>query len=112
MDTAETVRLCKELEYAAAQVRTLIGDRTDITEVLDRFWRLQDSLYRLVNAVDGECSEISRCRKLIRYVVSTLESSQTTRWAKVPAVRDACDKINNLLIRLERTTQEVSTGPV
>ena len=106
MDTAETVRLCKDVEYAAIQIRTAIGYRTGVGEILDRFWLLQDSLNRLVDAVDDDRGEIGRSRKVIRCVVVALES-QARRCTTIPAVKLACDRINNLLVRLERTTQQV-----
>lgn len=99
-------RICKDVEHAAAQIRTLIGDRTGISEILDRFWLLQDLLDRLVDAVDQEGGEVSQCRTVIRNVVNTLQSPQARKRATVPGVRNACDKINGLLINLERMTQQ------
>lgn len=107
MDTAETGRLCKDVEYAAIQIRTLISYQTDVGEILDRFWLLQDSLNRLLNAVDGDRGEPSQSRRVIRRVVVALES-QASRRAAIPAVKHACEKINGLLISLERSTQQAS----
>jgi hypothetical protein len=105
VDTTETGKCCRDVERAAAQIRTLIGDRTDISEILDRFWLLEDSLNRLVDVVDMERRDITQCRSIIRNVVSALEAPQSQKRANVPAVRNACDKINGLLIQLERTTE-------
>jgi hypothetical protein len=104
MDTTETARLCKDVEYAAAQVRTLVRDRADISETLERFWLLQDSLNRLLYVVDQEQGGVGQCRKVIRTVVTTLESP-LARSISIPGVRKTCDEINTLLMRLERTTQ-------
>lgn len=106
MNTIAAGRLCQDVEDAAVQIRTLIGYRTEIGEILDRFWLLQDALNRLVDALDDDGGQASECRKLIRLVVAALES-QGGRRATIPAVKNACDKINALLIRLERTTQQV-----
>jgi hypothetical protein len=106
MDTTETGTRCKDVERASSQIRTLIGDRTDIFEILDRFWLLEDSLNRLVDVVDRERDEVSQYRTVIRTVVNTLQSPQARKRATVPGVRNACDKINGLLINLERMTQQ------
>jgi hypothetical protein len=106
MDTTETGRLCKDVENAAAQMRTAMDDRTGILEILDRFQLLEDSLNRFVDAVDRERGEVSQCRRVIRNVVNTLESPQARRRASVPGVRNLSDKINGLVIKLERTTQQ------
>lgn len=108
MDTIETGRLCKNVEFAASRIRTRIDYWTETMVVLDYFWSLQDSLSRLIGAVDNECGQVGQRRGLIRYVAGAIES-QRRRRATIPAVRDASDKINALLIRLERATGDGST---
>jgi hypothetical protein len=76
MDTTQTARVCKDVEHAAAQIRNLIGDRTGILEMLDRFRLLADFLNRLVDVVDRERGDVSQCRSIIRNVVGTLQSPQ------------------------------------
>jgi hypothetical protein len=112
MDTTETGRLCKAIEHAAAQIHTQIGNRTDIAEVLERLWFLQDSLNRLLEVVVRERGDVSQCRSLIRKVVYALESPQARKRAKIPGVRNSCEQINNLLIRLEQATQQDRTASV
>ena len=113
MDTTETGRLCKDVEHAAAQIRTQIGDRTNITEVLDRLWLLQDFLNRLLEVVVRQGGEISQCRSLIRkVVVNALESPQVRKRAGIHGVKNACEQINGLLIRLEQATQQARDDSV
>jgi hypothetical protein len=109
MDTTETGRLCKNVEYAAAQVRTSIGEHADISDILDRFWFLQDTLSRLLEAVDNEDGDVTQCRGLIRKVVEVLGSPQVRKLSSIPAVKLACETINSCLISLEQTTQPPRT---
>jgi hypothetical protein len=110
MEMTETGRLCHEVEDAADQVRTSIGERTEVLEIMDRFWLLQDYLSRLIDMVDREQGDVRQCRKVMRTVVSSLKSRQVLRNAAIPAVRSACDRINDLLIRLERNTQQADSA--
>ena len=112
MDTTETGKLCKDIEHTAAQIRTQIGNRTSISEVLDRFWLLQDSLNRLLEVVVREHGEVSQCRSLIRKVVDALESPQARKRAGIHGVKNACEQINTLLTRLEQETQQARTASV
>jgi hypothetical protein len=112
MDTTETGRLCKDVEDAAAQIRTQIGNRTNITEVLDRLWLLQDFLNRLLEVVVRERGEISQCRSLISKVVNALGSPQVRKRAGIHGVKNACEQINGLLIRLEQATQQARDDSV
>jgi hypothetical protein len=93
-------------EHAAAQIRTLIGDRTGISEILDLLWFLQDSLSCLVN-VAREPGDVNQCRRVIRNVVNALQSPQVQKRATIPGVKISYDKINGLLMRLEQATQRV-----
>jgi hypothetical protein len=107
MDTTETSRLCNDVEHAAVQIRTLMGDRTGISETLDLFWFLQDRLNRLVDVVSLERGEVSQCRRVISNVVNALQSPQAQKHATIPGVKISCDKINGLLMRLEQATRLV-----
>ena len=109
MDTTETGRLRKTVEYAAAQVRTSIGEHADTPEILDRFWFLQDALSQLLEAVDNANGDVSQCRGLIHRVVEVLASPQVRKISHIPAVKLACETINSCLISLEQTTQPPRT---
>ena len=106
MNTTETGRLCKTVEYAAAQIRISIGGSTDISEILNCFWLLQDSLTRLIGVVDHERAEVTQCRSLIHKVVYVLESPKVQRLSSILAVKLACESINSSLLSLERSTQQ------
>jgi hypothetical protein len=105
MDTTETGRRCRDVEHTAAQIRTLIGERTDISEILDRFWLLEDLLNRLIDVVDQERGDVVQCRSVIRNVVNAMDSPQVRKRTIIPGMRIVCDKINDLLAQLERSTQ-------
>jgi hypothetical protein len=75
MDTTETSRLCNDVEHAVSQIRTLIGDRTAVSEALDLFWFLQDRLSRLVDIVNLERGEVGRCGR-VRNVMNALQTSK------------------------------------
>jgi hypothetical protein len=106
MDTTETGRLCKTVEYAAAQIRISIGGSADISEILTCFWLLQDSLTRLIGVADHERGEVTQCRGLIHKVVYVLDSPKVQRLSSIPAVKLACESINTSLLSLERSTQQ------
>ena len=109
MDTTETGRLCKTVEYAAAQVRASVRDHADTSEILDRFWFLQDALSQLLEAVDTEDGDVTQCRGLIRKAVEVIGSPQVRKISYIPAVKLACETINSSLISLEQTTQQART---
>jgi hypothetical protein len=48
MDATETGQLCKSVEQAADQVRSAFYDCVSPFDILDRFWRLQDTLPAIV----------------------------------------------------------------
>jgi hypothetical protein len=101
MDATEIGRLSKTVEYAAAQVRTSIGEQADTSEILGRFWFLQDALSQLLEAVDDTNGDITQCRGLIRRVVEVLASPQVRKISYIPAVKLACE---------EQTTQRARTS--
>jgi len=103
MDSVKAANLCHNVEYAATQVRTSIGDRTEIDQVLNRLWLLHDSLNRLIEGISDRTADI-RCRKMIRTVLIALESPQVQNRQNVSGLRDTACKINSLLIRLEQVT--------
>jgi hypothetical protein len=45
-------------------------------------------------------------RSVIRKVVNALESPQARKRTNTPGVKNACEQINGLLIRLEQATQQ------
>ena len=106
MDTTETGRLCKAVEHAAAQINESFTERTPTSEILNEFWRLQDLLSRLLEAVENEHGEVKQCRNLIRKVVPILESPRLRKISWLPAVKLACETINSYLISLEQATQQ------
>jgi len=111
MYKTETGRLCQNVEHATAQIRTSIGDRTGISEILDRFWLLQDSLSRLIqSAADHERGNMTQCRSVIRKVLSILESPQARKQSSISGVRLACEAINSSLIRLEQVMQQAQAA--
>lgn len=105
MDKSKTAKLCKDVEHAADQFRSISG-QDDVADALGRFWQIQDSLHRLLETVDEEGDEITHSRTVIRHVVRALESPLAKSLTHIPAVKDAHDQINALLLRLERVTSQ------
>ncbi len=110
MDTTETGRLCNDVEHAAVRIRSSIGESTDISEVLDHLWFLQDSLGRLIEVVYREQGNVAQCRSIIRKVVNTLEWPQVRKQCSIPGVKLACEAINSSLIELEQITHRSETA--
>jgi hypothetical protein len=106
MDTTETGRLCSAIEHAVAQINDSFTERTPTSEILDEFWRLQDLISRLLEAVENEHGEAKQCRNLIRKVILILESPRTRKISCLPAVNLAIETINSSLITLEQATQQ------
>ena len=104
------LRICKNVEHATAQIRTSIGDTTDISEILNRFWFLQDSLMRLIDAVDRERGQVTQCRSIIHKVVYLLELPKVQKLSSISGVKLACESINSCLISLEQPTQQVRSA--
>ena len=102
MNATEADRLCKGVTYASTQIRVSLGNRTSIAETLNWFWLLEDRLNRLIDVVDQNRGKVSQCRDVIRDVVSALESPQAKKRANNPRVQAARDKIDGLLMKLER----------
>src|ERR1700756_4563679 len=50
-EVVEVKALCAAVRDAISGVRSTFNSRSDVAEVLDRFWRLQDNLALLVEAV-------------------------------------------------------------
>jgi hypothetical protein len=68
---------------------------------LNRFWFLQDSLFRLIEAVHNESGGVTQCRSIIRKVVNLLESQKVQKLSSIPGVKFSCEIINSYLISLE-----------
>lgn len=105
MNAGQVTQLSQAVEAAAHKLRTSIGDQTEVIHVLERFWLLQDLLKRLVYALEeAPYEELKPCRKIIGTVLTSLQSQQARKRCGSPAVRSACENINELLMQLEWRT--------
>ncbi|HEX4170344.1 MAG TPA: hypothetical protein VHZ55_33170 [Bryobacteraceae bacterium] len=98
--------LSKLVEQAAEQVHLTFRGRSEESEVLDRFWQLEDDVYRLLEAANDAGGDTIECRDLIRKVVSVLGSAEVFNLSSVPAVKASCEAINEHLIALEHLKQK------
>ena len=98
--------LCHAASSAAARVRDVFRERSDTPEVLERFWCVQDSLDRLVEAASDYPDEVFEVLKreqprLFQDIIDVLASTAKTRAAHNAGVSAACENINERLVKLE-----------
>ena len=102
--------LCSDLMQTAGEIRIAMRAHAGAPRLLERFWRLQDQLHRLVacvadNPSEGEAlSEI--CPDLATRIIDVLTSAAFFKVDKLPALGEACWNINNYLLELEHAKQE------
>ena len=105
--------LCSNLTRTTSEIRTAIGVRSDATGLLAKFWLLQDQLHRLVAHVSDNSSKADAlsdiCPDLVSQVIEVLSTAASLKLDKLPALRKACEHINDHLIKLEQTKQQRRT---
>ena len=94
--------LCGHVAQAVQQIRATFRSNFQISEMMDRFWALQDHLHRLLEALYDDRSELPRLKeaypRLTKDVVDILSFTAGTYVGKVPAVKESCYAINELLL--------------
>jgi hypothetical protein len=112
MDVSDIADLCKNVDQAAQQVRATFRARVETLEVLDRFWWLQDTLARLLEAMDDDSYSIApACFELIQRIVEVLETADNFHCSSIPAVKSACAAIKQSLIALEQSREGFGQRP-
>ena len=110
METAELDSLCQNVAASVAEVRRVFRSAFPTPEILDRFWRLQDNLSRLLESITDYPMETTEALEshpgLLADVVDVLEfSSKLQSLRNVPAVREAKDSINSSLVEIQYLKQ-------
>ena len=105
MDQAAVEYICSSVARATARVRQVFRTRTDAPEILNRFWCVQDLLTRLLemafeNPGDFFSVQQKAYPSLISDVVDVMSLAAKKQFAQMPAVSQACESTNELLIRL------------
>ena len=113
MDSSQIERLCQNVAFAVAAVRTVFRSSLPVPEVLNRYWALQDNLSRLLEAVTDQPSETLEVLEahpgLLTDVVDVLEFSSKLQMLKgLAAVREAGESINNSLLEIQYLKQSHS----
>jgi hypothetical protein len=115
MQKESTRELCQHVEAALSGVRqTIRGIHTEGI-VLDAFWKLQDSLVRLVEALDDSRSEsldiLSQDNpRLVSRTVDVLQLAERSRVTKNSGVKTACEEINQSLLSLAQLGYRKTVG--
>ena len=98
--------LSAAVREAISAVRSTFTSRSDVAEVLDRFWCLQDNLALLVEAVADRPQEAMEALREqdaipVENVVDVLTFTSKLKIGKLPAVAESCAKINDSLWKLQ-----------
>lgn len=110
MATDQIEHVCQDVSSSITEVRKTFRSGLPVTDILDRFWRLQDNLSRLLEAITDhpkETTEILETHpRLLPDVVDVLEfSSKLQTLRNIPAVREAGESINNSLLEIQYVRQ-------
>ncbi len=113
-ESIEVRQLCAAVTEAMSDVRSTFTARTEVADVLDRFWRLQDQLSLLVEAVSDRPEEARELLKEghsipIQSIVDILGFTSKLKIGKLAAVAESCSKINDALWKLEALLGESRT---
>lgn len=106
MKTDHIESVCEGVAFSVAQVRMVFHSALPVTEILNRFWYLQDNLSRLLEAVTDHPTEtleaLETCPRLLADVADVLErSSKLANLRSIAAVREAGDSINSSLAEIQ-----------
>ena len=101
--------LCANLERTAAEVRLTFRSQASAANLLQSVWLLQDQLHQLLAVVRDHPSESDGILRLypdlITRMVDVLRTVSFAGSGKLPAVRAACDHINDDLIALQQAKE-------
>lgn len=110
MEIAKTERLCQNVESSVVEVRQVFRSSMPVPEVLDRFWRLQDNLSRLLEALSDDPAEATAAMEgypgLLQEVVDVLGFlANLQSFRNLPAVRESAESINNSMLEIQYLKQ-------
>jgi hypothetical protein len=106
MIDTEAAKLCEMAVRISSSVSDCVPARATRSEVLDRFWGLQDTIARLVGRASDFPREVFETLsqshpQLLSEVAYTLEDAEQRRMTSLGAVRWSCAAIKNSLLELE-----------
>lgn len=97
--------LCTASRIAAVQLRSALYARSRTPELLNAFGGMQDQIHRLIAHLRDHPGELLDFRLyglgVIRSAVGVLSITRKEPVYRLPAVREACARINESLIELE-----------
>jgi hypothetical protein len=98
------------LANANRRLQTSIRTRAEIQELLDRFWAVQDELGRFLQAADKTPWLTTQVPGLSSAIFNEIRSVSSLKSSRVAAIQNACESINQLLIRLEKLKEDFQHG--
>ena len=106
MKTDRIERICEGVAFSVAQVRIVFCSSLPVTDILNRFWYLQDNLSRLLEAITDHPAQtlevLESYPSLLGDVADVLErSSKLPSLRNIAAVREAGDSINSSLAKIQ-----------
>ena len=110
MEDPNIERLCQNVASSVSDVRRIFRSSLPVPDILDRFWRLQDNLSRLLEAITDQTTETLGALEahpgLLSDVVDVLEfSSKLQMLRNIAAVREAGESINSSLLEIQYLRQ-------
>lgn len=99
--------VCESLTTSVAEARAVFGGSLPVSEILNRFWALQDNLSRLLEAVKDHPAEtaqlLERYPGLLDNVADVLERSANVQTlSNLAAVRESAESIHSSLFEIHQ----------
>src|SRR5690242_7182463 len=91
--------LCSNVAQSVQQIRATFSSNVETSQILARFWALQDHLHRLVDALCDDPDELPRVKdnfpRLITDVAEIVSLTPSTNVGRIAAVRNSCCTISD-----------------
>jgi hypothetical protein len=111
MSSPAPVTICDDVKRAVRGVRLRIQSGSEVSQVLDAFWCLQDQVHRLVASASDSPYEIlsalkTECPRLIQDIIALLDFTAKVHFRHIAAVERSCTALNDSLMELERLKRQ------
>ena len=111
MSSPAPVTICNDVKHAVLGGGLSIQSGSEVSQVLDAFWRLQDQIHRLVASASDSPSEIfselrTGCPRLIQDIIALLDFTAKVHFRHIAAIERSCTAINDSLMELEHLKQQ------
>jgi hypothetical protein len=108
LDPIEVV--CESLSASVAEAKAVFRTSLPVPEVLNRFWTLQDNLYRLLEAIKDYPAEtirmMDRYPRLLNDIADVLtDSANIQSLRNLAAVRESADSMHSSLFEIHQARQ-------